>query len=127
MQRSIIINQSPLAKSILTEMIMDYNRILSFKSSIFFGGSLLTTDVIEIDDVFITLRRKSLFNATKSISIPIANVVNVGLSKTLTGVNILIESLAHRHFKGMGFSKKAAREINSAIGSYKKHSSWSSR
>jgi hypothetical protein len=106
---------------------MDHNRILSFKSSIFFGGSLITTDIIEIDDVFITLRRKSLFNATKSTSIPIANVVNVGLRKSFTGVNIFIESLAHRHFKGIGFSKKAAREINTAIGSYKKQSSWLSR
>lgn len=127
MQRGIIINQSPLAKFILTETIMDHNRILSFKSSIFFGGSLITTDVIEIDDVFITLRRKSLFNATKSTSIPIANVVNIGLRKSCTGVNIFIESLAHRHFKGIGFSRKAAREINTAIGSYKKQSSWLSR
>lgn len=106
---------------------MNHNRILSFKSSIFFGGSFLTTDVIEIDDVFITLRRKSMFNATKSVSIPLGNVVNVALSKSLTGVNILIESLAHRHFKGIGFSKKAAREINSAIGSYKNQSAWSLR
>jgi hypothetical protein len=106
---------------------MNYNKILSFKSSIFFGGNLLSTDIIEIDDVFITLRRKSMFNATKSTSIPIANVIKIGLSKSFTGVNIFIESLAHRHFKGIGFSKKAAREINTAIDTYKNQATWSSR
>lgn len=127
MQRSTIINQSSLAKFISTETMMNHDRILLFKSSIFFGGSLISTDVIEIDDVFITHRRKSLFKSTKSTSIPIANVVNISLRKSCTGVNIFIESLAHRHFKGIGFSRKAAREINTAIGSYKKQSSWLSR
>lgn len=89
---------------------------MRFISSFFFGGSLFKRDVIEIDEVFITLRQKGVFKDQKeSVNIPLSNIINIGIKNTLTGTNIIVESLAHRSFIGHGFSAKTARKISSTI------------
>jgi hypothetical protein len=108
--------------------VMNHDRTIKFKSSILYGGNIFSRDVIEIDDVFITLRRKQFFSVShKSMSIPLRNVINVGITNTFAGVNVMIESVARRHFNGRGFSEKAGKEINEAINSFKKFSGKPSR
>lgn len=103
--------------------VMEHDRIVRFKSSVLHGGRLLSRDIIEIDDVFITLRQKRLFSISyQSMSIPLRNVIKVGVSNTFVGVNIMIESVARRHFRGRGFSEKAGREIYDAVNCFRKHS-----
>lgn len=98
---------------------MPQNQLIRFKSRFLFGGMLLTRDIIEIDDVFITLRHRGFFKTPKkSINIPLGNVKNIGLKNTFMGVNVFVESFAHRSFKACGFSAKAAREISNAIESF---------
>ena len=96
--------------------VMPHNQPIRFISSFIFGGSLFKRDVIEIDEVFITLRQKGVFKVQKeSVNIPLSNVKNIGIKTTLTGTNIFIESLAHRSFTGHGFSTKAAKKISKTI------------
>ena len=107
---------------------MNHDRTIRFKSSILHGGKLFSRDIIEIDDVFITLRRKRFFSVSyKSMSIPLKNVINVGITNTFAGVNVMIESVARRHFSGRGFSEKAGREINETINAFKQVSGKPSR
>jgi hypothetical protein len=83
-----------------------------FKSSVINGGSLLHPESIEIDESFVTLRKKKgPFSGIKSVSIPILNIVNVEVSSKATGADILIESLAKRQIEGRGFSSSSARKI----------------
>lgn len=99
---------------------MFQNQPKRFKSRILFGGTLFTRDIIEIDEVCITLRHKGfLKNQKKSINIPLGNIKNIGLKNTFMGVNLFVESFAHRSFIANGFSAKAAREISKAIESFK--------
>lgn len=107
---------------------MNHDRIIRFKSSILHGGKLFSRDIIEIDDVFITLRQKKIFSISyNSMSIPLKNVINVGITRTFAGVNVMIESVARRHFNGRGFSEKAGKEINETINSFKQLSGKPSR
>lgn len=107
---------------------MNHENIVRFKSSIFYGGKLFSRDIIEIDDVCITLRRKRFLSVSyQSMSIPLRNVINVGITNTFAGVNVMIESVARRHFNGLGFSERAGREINETINSFKKVSGKPSR
>lgn len=95
---------------------MHRSQPIRFISSFIFGGSLFKRDVIEIDEVFITLRQKGVFkNQKESINIPLSNVKNIGIKNTLTGTNVFVESLAHRSFTGHGFSAKAAKKISETI------------
>lgn len=99
---------------------MLHNYPIRFKSRFLFGGTLFTRDIIEIDEVFITLRHKGFFkNPKKSVNIPLGNIKTIGLKNTFTGVSVFVESFAHRSFKANGFSAKAAREISKAIESFK--------
>lgn len=87
-----------------------------FKSSVMNGGSLLHPESIEIDETFVTLRKKrGPFSGIKSISIPILNIINVEVSPKTTGADILIESFAKRQIEGRGFSPSAARKIESLL------------
>jgi len=103
--------------------VMEHDRIVRFKSSVLRGGRLLSHVISEIDEVFITLRSKRLRSISyKSMSIPLRNVCKGAGINTFAGVNIMIESVARRHFNGRGFSEKAGREIYDAINSFRKHS-----
>ena len=98
---------------------MPQNHPIRFKSRFLFGGALFARDIIEIDDVFITLRQKSIFNQLKeSVNIPLNNIKNIGIKNTLTGTRISVESLANRSFTGRGFSAKAARQISKTVKSF---------
>ena len=99
--------------------IMPQNHPIRFKSRFLFGGTLFARDIIEIDDVFITLRQKSIFNQLKeSVNIPLNNIKNIGIKYRLTGTNIFVESLANRSFTGRGFSNKAAEKISKTVKSF---------
>ncbi len=92
------------------------NEPIRFKSRFFFGGMLFARDVIEIDEVFITLRQKSVFkNLRESINIPLNNIKNIKMKNTLTGTNIFVESLTSRSFTGHGFSDAVAKKIHNTI------------
>lgn len=95
---------------------MLYIQPIRFKSRFLFGGALFVRDIIEIDDVFITLRQKNAFNQLKeSVNIPLNNIKNIGIKNTLTGTNIVVESLANRSFTGHGFSAKTAKKISKTV------------
>ena len=95
---------------------MSHNQPIQFKSRFLFGGMLFARDIIEIDDVFITLRQKTIFNQLReSVNIPLNNIKNVRVKNTLTGTNIFVESLTNRSFTGHGFSAKMAEKIFKTI------------
>lgn len=95
---------------------MPHNQTIRFKSRLLFGRTFYSRDIIEIDEVFITLRRRGVFNRIKgSINIPLNNIKNIGIKNTLTGANIFVESRANRSFTGRGFSAKAIEKISEAI------------
>ena len=98
---------------------MPQNQPVRFKSRFLFGGTLFVRDIIEIDDVFITLRQKSIFNQLiESVNIPLNNIKNIGIKNTLTGTNIIVESLANRSFTGHGLSANAAKTISKTVRSF---------
>lgn len=97
-------------------MSMLQNEPMRYKSRFLFGGMLFARDVIEIDDVFITLRQKSIFkHLRESINIPLNNIKNIKIKYTLTGTNIFVESLTSRSFTGHGFSVAVAKEVHKTI------------
>lgn len=92
------------------------NEPIRFKSRFLFGGMLFARDVIEIDEVFITLRQKSIFKQFReSVNIPLNNIKNIKVKNTLTGTNIFVESRTNRCFTGHGFSATVANKIYRTI------------
>ena len=119
---AIVIIREPIPLFITTDMnqtrylFMHLNETLRFKSRFIFGGMLLTRDIIEIDDVFITLRQKSIFkHFRESVNIPLNNIKNIRVKNTLTGTNIFVESLTNRSFTGHGFSARMTKNIFKTI------------
>ena len=98
--------QIPIYKSI---SIM---RVFKFQSRIINGGNPFSPEVIEIDDTFITIRKKRHpFSVLHSISIPLRSIVKIEVSKSGFGANILIESFSDSIILGKGFSASNALEI----------------
>ncbi len=92
--------------------IMNIMHVYKFKSSVINGGRPFMPDIIEIDDSYVTFRKKkSIFSALHTISIPLQNIVNIKVSKSGYGVNILIESFSKSSILGKGFSASEASEI----------------
>ena len=91
-------------------------RIRRFRSQFIYGGSILNPDIIEVDDIFITLRRrKFLFSSPVSISMPLNNVIKVEINTEGSSKNILIESIARRQIRGRGFSPGIAVKIKALL------------
>jgi hypothetical protein len=95
---------------------MNSLRVSKFKSSPITGGSLFAREIIEIDDTYVTIRkRKFPYTSLKSMSIPIRNIINIKVSKTGIGTNILIESLSKTIIFGKGFSVSHTSEIRKLL------------
>ena len=115
-----MVNQSLISGYYYTNfiilLIMNSMRVSKFKSSPITGGGFFTREIIEIDDTYVTIRkRKYPFTSLKSMSIPIRNIINIKVSKAGIGTNILIESLSKTIIFGRGFSASNASEIRKLL------------
>ncbi len=91
-------------------------RVKEFKSSFFTGGLPFTPDVIEIDDTYITIKkRRTPVSSLHSITIPLRNIANVKISRSYLGTNILVEAFSKNSFLGKGFSARNSREIRDIL------------
>lgn len=95
---------------------MDYKKIFKFRTTPIFGGSFLSGDIIEIDNSIITMKRNRWFSKTYfKVTFPISNIVNVSITKTRRGADILIESHTRSQIESKGFKYSSACEIKSLI------------
>lgn len=95
---------------------MDFKKIFKFKTTPIFGGSFLTGDTIEIENSIITLKRNRWFSKVCfKVTFPISNIVNVNITKTRRGADILIESHTKSQIKSKGFSYSSACKIKSLL------------
>jgi hypothetical protein len=95
---------------------MNLNNIYKFKSSFLFGGRLFTPDLLEIDDTFVTLRKKDhMFSSMHTKSIPLKNIINIKVTRSGYGASILIESFSKSSIFGKGFSSSNAMKIKRII------------
>ncbi len=87
-----------------------------FRSSFFRGGSILRPDIIEIDDLYITYKkRKDHLLGKYSISIPVLNIVSIEIYKEIWGVQIIIKSYGKSVIIVKGFSLSTAKKIKKLI------------
>jgi len=95
---------------------MNLVRVNKFKSSIIDGGLPFTPDVIEIDDTYITIKkRKTPLSALQTVSIPLQNIINIKILKSGFGTNILIESFSKSSILGKGFSVRKSMKIKNLL------------
>jgi hypothetical protein len=95
---------------------MNLIRVNKFKSSIVNGGLPFTPDVIEIDDTYVTIKkRKTPLSALETVSIPLRNIVNIQILKSGFGTNILIESFSKSSILGKGFSVSKSMKIKNLL------------
>jgi hypothetical protein len=95
---------------------MNLIRVNKFKSSIVNGGLPFTPDVIEIDDTYVTIKkRKTPLSALQTVSIPLRNIVNIQILKSGFGTNILIESFSKSSILGKGFSVSKSMKIKNLL------------
>ncbi len=95
---------------------MNILRVNKFKSSVFNGGLPFTPDVIEIDDTYITIKkRRTPLSDLNTVSIPLKNIVNIKIFKFGIGANILVESFSKSSIFGKGFSFRKAMEIKKLL------------
>ncbi len=100
---------------------MILRRINKFSSSVLYGGMPFTPDVIEIDDTYVTIRkRKTPLSSMYSISIPLQNIVNIKIFKSGIRTNILIESFSKSSILGKGFSVRKSLKIKELLLNYPK-------
>jgi hypothetical protein len=95
---------------------MNPMRVFKFQSRIINGGSFFSPEIIEIDDTFVTIKKKRHpFTVLHSFSIPHRNIVNIKIIKSGFGANILIESFSKSIIFGKGFSASNALEIKKIL------------
>lgn len=88
----------------------------TFKSSIIRGGSILTPDIIIIEDdaVVYKKRNKYLINVD-TITIPISKITSVELDTSLWGTDIIIKTQGMGKIVAKNFSKSDAKKIRNLI------------
>ncbi|MFH1118841.1 MAG: hypothetical protein V1775_03405 [Bacteroidota bacterium] len=90
--------------------------VLKFQSGFFRGGNPFSPEIIEIDDTYVTIKKKKYpFSAFDSISIPLRNIINIKIIRSGYGANILIESFTKSSIFGKGFSASNAIKIKKAL------------
>jgi hypothetical protein len=95
---------------------MNLIRVNTFKSSVLSGGLPFTPDVIEIDDTYVTIKkRKTPLSALQTVSIPLRNIVNIKIMRSGFGTNILIESFSKSSILGKGFSVRKSTKIKNLL------------
>ena len=94
----------------------DNNDQHKFKSAITRGGGVLTPDIIIIDDVSVTYkkRNKYLINVD-TITVPISKISSVELDTSLWGTDIVIKTFGAGEIIGKKFTKSDAKEIRKLI------------
>lgn len=87
-----------------------------FKSAITRGGSVLTPDIIIVDNDSVTYkkRNKYLINVD-TITVPISKISSVELDTSLWGTDIIIKTFGAGEIIGKKFTKSDAKEIRSLI------------
>jgi hypothetical protein len=87
-----------------------------FKSRITRLGPLLTPYVIEVDDNFVTFRkRNSYLLNVDSMSIPISKISSVNVDANILGTEIIITSFGEGEIRAKKFSLSDAKEIKQLI------------
>ncbi|KAF0199269.1 MAG: hypothetical protein FD166_392 [Bacteroidetes bacterium] len=95
---------------------MNSMHVFKFQSRVINGGSIFSPEIIEIDDTFVTIKKKRHpFTVLHSFSIPHRNIVNIRIIKSGFGVNILIESFSKSIIFGKGFSASNALAIKKIL------------
>jgi hypothetical protein len=95
---------------------MNLVRVRIFKSSIIYGGVPFMQDTIEIDDTYVTIKkRRTPLSAIHTISIPLRNIVTIKIFKSGFRKKILIESLSKSSILGQGFSAQKLLQIKSLL------------
>lgn len=99
-----------------------------FKSSILRGGSIITPDIITIDDDVVTWRRNRgasrLFLASSFKTIPRNKISSVEIYEDIIGCNVVITTYSGTHIEALHFSKSDAQEIRRIL-LYQKNSFFS--
>jgi len=87
-----------------------------FTSAITRGGSVLTPDIIIVDNDSVTYkkRNKYLINVD-TITVPISKISSVELDTSLWGTDIIIKTFGAGEIIGKKFTKSDAKEIRSLI------------
>lgn len=99
--------------------MMSLARVNIFKSSIIHGGLPFMPDIIEIDDTYVTIKkRKTPLSAIYTISIPLKNIVNIKIFKSGFRTKILIESFSKSSILGQGFSSRKIMQIKDLLIGY---------
>lgn len=95
---------------------MSPSRFYKFSADFIHGGSLLSSDIIEIDDTYITIKqKKNPFSPIRYISIPLRNVVNVEVKKIGVGASVFIKSYSRSQIFCKGLSMKNADKIKQLV------------
>jgi hypothetical protein len=95
---------------------MKFINSYKFRSNLFYGGELLTGDMIEITGKTITLKRNRwFFHEYYSISIPLTNIINVQISKHGSGAEIKVESHSKNLIISKGYKYSSACKIKQLI------------
>lgn len=95
---------------------MKYLDSYKFRTNLFYGGELLTGDLIEIKNSTITLKRNRwFFREFFSISIPLSNIINVHVKKHGAGADIKVESHSKNQIISKGYSYSSALKIKQLI------------
>jgi hypothetical protein len=95
---------------------MEPQKIFKFRTTPIFGGSFLSVDTIEIKNNSITLKRNGLFSKVYfKVTFPISNIVNVSITKTNRGADILIQSHTRSQIESKGYRYSSASKIKSLI------------
>jgi len=92
------------------------NDVHTFKSAITRGGSILTPDIIIVDNYSVTYkkRNKYLINVD-SITVPISKISSVELDTSILGTNIIIKTFGAGEIVGKKFSKSDTKQIRKLI------------
>lgn len=98
------------------ESASEDSRQFCFKSAITRGGGILTPDIIIIDKVTVTFkkRNKYLINVD-SITVPISKIASVEIDTSLWGTDIIIKTFGAGEIIGRKFTKSDAKEIKRLI------------
>lgn len=96
--------------------MMSPSRFYKFSADFFHGGALLSSDIIEIDDTYITIKQKKTpFSPQKYISIPLQNVIQVEVKKMGAGASVFIKSYSRSQIFCKGLSMKNADKIKQLV------------
>ncbi|MCK9616407.1 MAG: hypothetical protein M0R21_01065 [Lentimicrobiaceae bacterium] len=87
----------------------------AFKFERFKGGTFFHSEVIEINNMFITYQKHGVFLKPCTIAIPLNYITDVELEKNVYRTSIIIKSYSDNKIMARGFSKKQALRIKKLL------------